>query len=299
MFAVLGIILSILKFIGIALLCILALIVILILLVLFSPINYKAKILYDKKAEITFKASYIFRIFVLNISYKETLDYSFKIFGFKYLPKSKKEEASDESFENFEHDYEEDVYEHDVEDKTYNTDNKEEPISYEEAVRFEPKEYEVKAHKKKKKKRKKIPFNERIKDFFRKIKRKFKNISKRNDRILRNLRDERHAAALRTLWELVIKLLKHILPRKIRGNVKFGFEDPATTGDVLVYVSLFYPMYYRSVKLVPVFNENIMLADLDIKGRIGIYYLIYIVLKLYLDKNIMRLYSLYKKKKLF
>ncbi|MFR2512267.1 MAG: DUF2953 domain-containing protein [Lachnospira eligens] len=52
-------------------------------------------------------------------------------------------------------------------------------------------------------------------------------------------------------------LIKVIRPKKYRINARLGFEDPATMGKVLAYISIFYGMSGVDLSLEPVFGENI------------------------------------------
>lgn len=89
------------------------------------------------------------------------------------------------------------------------------------------------------------------------------------------------------------KVLKHILPRKISGNVTFGFEDPSKTGQLLAGISVFYPLYYKQINISPDFTQNILLGDVNIKGRIYLCVLVKTAVLVYFDKNIQ-----YMKKKI-
>ena len=90
---------------------------------------------------------------------------------------------------------------------------------------------------------------------------------------------------IRLIQKQILKLIKHILPRKMNGRVKFGFDDPATTGQILTYISPFYGVYAKSVAIEPVFDEKVMEGDLHIKGRVRVGTLIWIVVRVILNKN--------------
>lgn len=91
-------------------------------------------------------------------------------------------------------------------------------------------------------------------------------------------------------WKLVkysvFKLLHHIRPRKIRGRVLFGTEDAASTGKILSYVCLLYPIYGDSFDIQADFEEKILEADLYMRGRIRVFTVARIALHLYRDKNV-------------
>lgn len=66
----------------------------------------------------------------------------------------------------------------------------------------------------------------------------------------------------------VKKLGIHILPRKVQGEIEFGFEDPSLTGRVLAVAGLCYPLYGESIKITPYFNQKILEGEIKLKGRI-------------------------------
>lgn len=100
------------------------------------------------------------------------------------------------------------------------------------------------------------------------------------------LQEETTKEALNLVKIQLMKLIKHIIPRKIRGNVTFGFEDPATTGQVLAGICAFYPLYYEQINISPDFTQTIFVGDLDVKGRIYLWVLVKIGIRVYFDKNI-------------
>ena len=99
------------------------------------------------------------------------------------------------------------------------------------------------------------------------------------------LADQENQMTLRLLWKQVKKLFRHILPRKLNGRVRFGFDDPATTGQILTYVSPFYGLYAKTLKLEPVFDEKVTEGELHVKGHIRVATLLWIVIRVFLNKN--------------
>ena len=99
------------------------------------------------------------------------------------------------------------------------------------------------------------------------------------------LADHENQMTLRLLWKQLKKLLRHILPRKLSGRVRFGFDDPATTGQILTYVSPFYGLYAKTLKLEPVFDEKVIEGELHVKGHIRVATLLWIVIRVFLNKN--------------
>ena len=103
------------------------------------------------------------------------------------------------------------------------------------------------------------------------------------------LADAENQNTLKLLLGQVFKLIKHILPREIRGRVRFGFEDPYTTGQVLTYISPFYGLYANTVEIEPVFDEKVMEGELHLKGHIRLGALLWIVVRVFLNKNFRKL----------
>ena len=65
------------------------------------------------------------------------------------------------------------------------------------------------------------------------------------------------------LWNGV----KHILPQKIEGHVKFGMDDPCTTGQILGGLGIVYGIYGEYLTIEPEFNDSIFEAEVMLKGR--------------------------------
>ncbi len=99
------------------------------------------------------------------------------------------------------------------------------------------------------------------------------------------LADTENQNTLRLLWKQIRKLIKHILPRKFSGRARFGFDDPATTGQILTYISPFYGLYAKTLELEPVFDEKVMEGELHVKGHIRVASLLWIVIRVFLNKN--------------
>lgn len=93
------------------------------------------------------------------------------------------------------------------------------------------------------------------------------------------------------------KLLHHIFPKKIRGQVTFGSEDPSITGTALAVLGMTMPFHKNRVEIVPVFdNQNILEGNIKIKGRIYGFVPVKILAELYFNKNIKYIISRWKHK---
>ena len=82
---------------------------------------------------------------------------------------------------------------------------------------------------------------------------------------------------------------------KLKGEVYFGFDDPAATGYALGGLSLLYPVFKDQVALYPDFEKEIFKGWVDVRGRIRIAVFVYAALALFLDKNVRQTIRFFKK----
>ena len=85
------------------------------------------------------------------------------------------------------------------------------------------------------------------------------------------------------------KILCHLRPGKVSGEVHFGFEDPSSTGMVYGMLTVFYSCYGDSFVIVPDFEQSILEGHIKLKGRIVAGRLAVILLSLWRDKKVKRL----------
>lgn len=97
------------------------------------------------------------------------------------------------------------------------------------------------------------------------------------------------------LRELVV-LWKTLKPRKLRGELTFGFEDPAETGQLLGMISLLYPSLPAGLKITPVFEQSVFEAEVYGSGRIYGITLVRVLWHLYRDRNIRIVYRKFQNK---
>lgn len=88
------------------------------------------------------------------------------------------------------------------------------------------------------------------------------------------------------LKKYIVGLLKHIAPKKIKGRLRYGFGDPAKTGQITGYMSLLPFVYQKDFSLEPDFYEKVIEGKIYFKGRIVLGYVVRIVLKKYIWQTI-------------
>lgn len=283
-----GILLTALKIIGIVILAIIALALLIILMVLFIPVRYKGKVYFKEVPDIALSVTWFFKFLSLNITYKDGLDIIGKV-GWLFKVYSNHDDDTDTKEETEEYKSEvretaDTVNENKKEDISVDNTNKANVITEKkENLEAESKIKALDKQEKKQSKKKKSKSNKK-KSTAKKESKLDKLINKAKD-IHYLLTEEENKKILLLMLEKTKNLLVHILPKRIVGFFKFGFDDPSTTGQVLEAVAIFYPLYRDDFKIVPMFYDEIIEVDISFKGRLRVFYALYIGLILWLNKK--------------
>lgn len=116
----------------------------------------------------------------------------------------------------------------------------------------------------------------KIKWHFNKFYAMIKRGIKGKDTIIEFFGHKTHKESLNHLKKELLFLWRHSKPRTINVKAKFGFEDPALTGQIIGLIGLSLPIIGEyNLDLEPRFEEEILDLDLEIKGKI---YMIHILL---------------------
>lgn len=104
-------------------------------------------------------------------------------------------------------------------------------------------------------------------------------------------------AAVSLARQEIWRILRHICPVKIKGEVTFGCEDPSVTGMILAILGITIPLHRNCIEITPLYSgENFFTGNVFFKGRLyGIVFLISAV-KIYFNKNIKYAVSRWKHK---
>ena len=283
-----GILLTALKIIGIVILAIIALALLIILMVLFIPVRYKGKVYFKEVPDISLSVTWFFKFLSLNITYKDGLDIIGKVgWLFKVYSNHDDDTDTNEEIEDYKSEVREivdTVNENKEEDISVDNTNKANVITEKkENLEAEKKIKALDKQEKKQSKKKKSKSNKK-KSTAKKESKLDKLINKAKD-IHYLLTEEENKKTLLLMLEKTKNLLVHILPKRIVGFFKFGFDDPSTTGQVLEAVAIFYPLYRDDFKIVPMFYDEIIEVDISFKGRLRVFYALYIGLILWLNKK--------------
>lgn len=281
-----GVLLTILKVIGIIILALIALALLIVLMVLFIPVRYRGKIYFKKTPDIDLSVTWFFKFLNISLKFKDELDISAKVAWF-FTVFSNKEDSKDEKEIEF---VNKDAFEKEPEEKSLLKKEKSASLKGDNIkehkrdtenippVKADELNKQEKKHSKAVKKAKDKKKDNKNKSLPEKILEKVKDIHY----IITN--DENKLIFMKML-EKVKKIIVHVLPKKIVGYFKFGFEDPSVTGQVLEILAVFYPLYKDDFKIIPMFYDEIVEVDISFKGRLRIFYAAYIGLLLWLNKK--------------
>lgn len=284
-----GVLLTILKVIGIIILALIALALLIVLMVLFIPVRYRGKIYFKKTPDIDLSVTWFFKFLNISLKFKDELDISAKVAWF-FTVFSNKEDSKDEKEIEFGN---KDAFEKEPEEKSLL--KKEKSASLKGDNIKEVKEHKrdtentltIKADELNKQEKKHSKAVKKAKD-----KKKDNKNKSLPEKILEKVKDihyiitnDENKLIFMKMLEKVKKIIVHVLPRKISGYFKFGFEDPSVTGQVLEILAVFYPLYKDDFKIIPMFYDEIIEVDISFKGRLRIVYAAYIGLLLWLNKK--------------
>lgn len=133
---------------------------------------------------------------------------------------------------------------------------------------------------------------DKIKSIIKKTKRKIRAVIRSKDKLKKKIddikmiiNDEANKEMVRLLYSQLKALFKEIMPVKYKINIHYGCDDPYRTGQLLMYISVFYGLSGINMNITPDFNEKILEGDIYIKGRVRICRLLMIVFRVYRNKR--------------
>lgn len=323
------IVLLILKIAGIVLLSLLGILILLVLMVLFVPVRYNISADYHSRLTANIKISWLLNVLRLKASYDNDLSVkayamSFKIFdnnsdkekkqknkeGDKYIDDMYGADSSQETAGQ---------YAAGRQNETSGAGN-----SQDTAVQVEALEADIKQHiesrsnyqhneddkhnrqsvsQPHKKKdligRLKAALNS-VKDKLISIKSKFKKLLKAivdkkrsawkkiNDlKVIIN--DEENKELVRLIKKELKELIREITPVKYDVNVRYGCEEPYMTGRILGVIAVIYGITGVQFNITPEFEQKVLEGDIYMKGRVRIYRLLLIALRVYKNNRFRKL----------
>lgn len=275
------IIVLILKIIGILILGLLGLLLSLVLLVILVPIRYKVKGSYYGTPKGTVKVTWLLHILSVVVSFEEELLVSIRILGIRMF--RDRGEHTEEFLE--------DVTEFAVEPPLYAAKETlkdavrpiSDPVTGEKVPTSDISGSEDE---------KSSLFHDRWKKYLEKVKIRCLKvcagigyIKQYLEKFWAVLQNPENQYTFKLVWRQVKKLMIHLRPRKAKASITFGFDDPYTTGQVLSAASIGYVWYGEQIQITPVFDEEIIEGEGNFQGRVRIGTLLFLGLRIFLNKN--------------
>jgi hypothetical protein len=336
-----GILLAILKILGIILLVILGLVLLILLLILFVPICYRIKAVHNEnETTADVKVSYLVVKAKAHFDKINKLDYGAWILFFKIFPKKEKEKKD------------EDIIPGDVMDGDFIDDNimeesgagdsgqsdvtqndsikpdsdKESDKKSKDSKKESSKEKEKKAGKglfvkkdkkekveaieeggepgelegsrKKNKKEKKSlgqiyedisdkadEAMDKVEDGLDKLDQKYVDTVKKIDHVDQFLDRDYVQRTITRALKVIKRLLLTIKPKKSKGYLRLGLGSAADTGSMLGKISMFYGLYGSWLNIEPDFYNKVIEADIDFRGRIYLFRVIFPALRILISRD--------------
>ena len=296
---IIGVLLTILKVLGIILLSILGLLLIIILLFLFVPFVYKIRVKYvDKQLEAEGEVSFLFRLLRARAAYKDELSYEAKAAFFTLISSEKAGRDEEDGKEAHKESKAADVKAEDTSLKTTaagtQVDRKQEVCGQVHEENKAGKNLKSKKAKKQKSKKTKKKFNifakieeikEKIEAKWTAFKEDFLNLNNKKEAVLKFINAEGTSDGIFYLLTQSKILVKMILPKKIKGWLRFGTGDVYTEGQYLTYLCFVYPLYAGKFDILPEWDEEVIEVDASFSGKIRMFAMLLIGLKLLCSKK--------------
>ena len=123
----------------------------------------------------------------------------------------------------------------------------------------------------------------------RRLKRKWESVKK-------FFRSKMFREALLHAKKEVLYFLKKAAPKKVTGTVRFGFDDPALTGETLGILGMIYGKLPKDLSVQPDFEQEILWGDVRMKGSFQAVTAAGIALRLFRDQNLRKTIRHFKHK---
>ena len=293
------VLLLILKIIGIAVLAVLGAVLLVLTVVLFVPVFYRVRIIHNpQKTQVKARVSFLFPAVIATIEYLKKLSFKVRIFGILLLDseKPKKEKKPKEKKVRKQGKNRKKVNPQETEKKEKEKIPKQEEREPEQLTVSELPDEKEEPEDKKEQTAEKQGLFDKIKSKIKKIRETISNIVNKIKRLFRQKEEAQRIfakqetkTALKFVWDKLKHLLKHVLPRKVKGCVSFGADDPATTGQILGILSVVYARTGELLIIRPDFTQKRLETDMELRGRIQLFTLLVIAVKVFLNPELRQL----------
>lgn len=283
-------VLHILAVIGIILLCILAFLLFLALAILCIPVRYRIQFSYLGKEAVAGRFTWLFRVLHVPFSYRDgQTSYELRVFGInlsKIFGRRKKKTTKDQKSKKSTQ----------TPRKNPKTTDKTKESLEENTITEETDVSCLKQN---------ITFFKKIKEAFQLLRdlwrkwlrflKKEKELAKRIRKYIAFLRDDSVSDMVCILKDNVIHLWRKLKPKKIKGYLHFGTGDPCSTGEILGVLSFLYVAGRGELRIVPEFDKACLEGEIEIRGRITVFTLLWILYKVVFSEEWDKFQKAYQK----
>lgn len=112
-----------------------------------------------------------------------------------------------------------------------------------------------------------------------------RNINNKRELVVAFIQSENNRKAFKGIFSQVVKILKHIVPKKFKGEVIFGTGDGCSTGEIFRYIGMFYWLLGDKLYIEADFSGKRLELDIMTKGRIRLGTIVYRLLKILFSKE--------------
>ncbi|MDD5999103.1 MAG: DUF2953 domain-containing protein [Lachnospiraceae bacterium] len=142
---------------------------------------------------------------------------------------------------------------------------------------------------------KRISVRQRIRDRIqhgkqriRRIFQKGKQWNKKKDALLKIYHSRRFEVVKADVKGYIKQFFYIVKPQRLEGEVHFGFEDPAATGELLGVLACILPLYQNYLMIHPDFEKACFDGNLRGKGKIYLGAVLILLLKIVWNKNLIK-----------
>ena len=97
------------------------------------------------------------------------------------------------------------------------------------------------------------------------------------------------------LGKQLLYLIRQKEKKNLSGYLRFGFDDPSTTGYAMALYGILYPIWSPKLSVEPDFERQILDCHILIKGKIRVWHFMRVVLRMVLSGDVRRVIKEVKK----
>ena len=102
--------------------------------------------------------------------------------------------------------------------------------------------------------------------------------------------NERTQRFLAFLKRKLFRFIRELFPRRISGELRFGFANPATTGQGAALAALLLPFYRDSLRIEPLFDREELSGELSFRGHLQLYVFLFGAAQLWFHRDFRYVY---------